>query len=476
MQHFTPIPANAKKFLTGAAVPLSLACVFFALQARFLPWAAMPDTDEGVYAQVGRLVAGGYLPHRDFAFYHMPLLPLLAGWGEAVFSLTAVRLAFLFLNAFAVVPMYFAFSRIKNDRFAAAVAVFAYLTYHEMVHHDFRFLAIRQLANDVFIAYVFLGTVGRTWKTSFLGQALLATASALLFLPSLANVGLASVALAWRAPSKRSRSEYGRYAVIGSIAVLAALAWLFLVPNAYQQVVLDQLHRPGEAKLQRLWQLRGFTKDYWFYAVTTGCLFAGLSHRSLRPFAAAMLGVVAASLFLSSNFYPHYLSVAGPAFAFGAFCGAALLRELLSHFGRGGLAIGAISTTLALAAHAGVVLPSLWAEWMGNHPREYADVVDALRETGGPVLAMQPIYAVQARVRMVDGLLPAYTRPPVGWPSFGADEYERMAAESCSILLDGSLKGALPGGVADAWLARYPKVLDNSWATVLRVPNPSCPR
>lgn len=460
------------------AIPLFFAIVFFYLQARYLHEAAMPDTDEGVYAQVGRLMLQGLIPHLDFAFFHMPLLPLFAGVGGKVFhGIHGVRLLFLLLNSFAVIPLYLTFLHVARDRFAAAVGVFFYLTYHEMVHHDFRFLAIRQLGNDLFIAYVFLGTVVRKWRHAFWLQTACAAASALLFLPSLFNLGFVSLALTWRRPDGVSwKSETIRYATVGLVAFAFALAYLAAVPGAFRQIVLDQMGRSDESKMLRISHLPDLDKEILFYALSTACLVAAASFRSaFRPLSLAMLGVVATALLLSSNFYPHYLSIAGPAFAFGVFFGVVLLDSWFGVLGAWRRTAVVTVVALAVSAHACTVLPSLLNEWTGNRHPEYAQITAALRDAGSPVLAMQPVYAVSAGVDMVDALLPSYIRPPVAVPPYSEADFERMAAEACSILLDGSLRGIVPGGVIDGWSARYEHVVDNSWATVLRTRNPLCP-
>lgn len=466
--------ARLRAFSGSSAVPIGLAALFFILQVRHLPWAAMPGTDEGVYAQIGRLMASGSLPHRDFAFYHMPLLPFLAGIGERMVTITGVRILFLFLNSFAVVPLYFSLLHVSKNKVAATAAVFFYLTYHEMVHHDFRFLAIRQLANDVLIAYLFLGTVGRRWKSSATLQALCGCASGLLFVPAIANIGFVSLSLVWMAPSSKRKSEFVRYCMIGVCAVLPAILWLALVPNAYQQVVIDQLRRSSESKLLRIHNLPDLSMDFRFYVVATVGLACGLFPRVTRALALGMFGVLLSSLLLSSNFYPHYLSIAGPAFAYGIFCGTVSIHALSRGLRRFATPAVAVLIGVLAASHSSLVLPSLLAEWNGNRPVEYAELVRSLNG-GGRVLAMQPIYAVSARVDMVDGLLQAYTRPPVGWRTFSESEYEAMAETACSILLDGSLRQALPSGLAERWVARFEKVVENSWATVLRTSNPSCP-
>lgn len=458
------------------AIPLGFAVVFFFLQARYLHIAAMPGTDEGVYAQVGRLMMQGFVPHGDFAFFHMPLLPLFAGvFGEVLRGVYGARLLFLFLNSFAVIPMYFVFMRITRDRVAAATAVFFYLTYHEMVHHDFRFLAIRQLANDLLIAYAFFGTVARKWRYSFAAQTACAIASGLLFLPSLLAIGVLSPALAFSGQDGVPwRGEIRRYAIIGLAAVGATVCYL-LLPNAFQQIVLDQFGRSDESKMLRIGNLPDLDKDVLFYAMSTAFLVLGAAfHRPARPLALSMLGIVAIALLLSSNFYPHYLSAAGPAFAFGIFCGVVLAGRAFASLGQWRPLGVAVVVGLAVATHASIVLPSLLGEWIGNRPHEYGEITRELRRAGGPVLAMEPIYAVSARVDMVNDLLPAYTRPPVGRRSFSDEEFEAMASKACSILLDGSLRGVVPGHIVERWTSRYERVVDNSWATVLLTHNASC--
>jgi hypothetical protein len=143
---------------------LVISCFFYA-QFLNLHNAEAAFTDEGVYAQAGSLIMDGLIPHRDFPLWHMPLLPWFIGitlklTGEMYY----VRTLFLFLNCLAVFPLYLTFREIRKNIYAALFAVLFYLTFHEMVHHDFRFVAIRQLANDLWIVFFYLGVVHKQWK------------------------------------------------------------------------------------------------------------------------------------------------------------------------------------------------------------------------------------------------------------------------------------------------------------------------
>ncbi|MDV2995395.1 MAG: hypothetical protein N4J56_005049 [Chroococcidiopsis sp. SAG 2025] len=150
-----------------------IACFFFYLQARYLHLAAFPFTDEGVYAEAGRLMLEGLVPHKDFPLWHLPLLPLYSG---IVLKLTGnmywVRLLFLALNCFAVVPFYLTCKKLRDNSSAAILAILFYLTFHELMFQDFRFLAIRQMANNFLIFFFYLGVCQKQWKWKPIAQAL----------------------------------------------------------------------------------------------------------------------------------------------------------------------------------------------------------------------------------------------------------------------------------------------------------------
>ena len=88
-------------------IPLSIALFFFFLQTRFLHLASYPVSDEGVYAEAGRMIMRGFVPHSDFPLFHMPLLPIMIGLGlEILQEMYYLRLIYVLVNCLSVVVLY----------------------------------------------------------------------------------------------------------------------------------------------------------------------------------------------------------------------------------------------------------------------------------------------------------------------------------------------------------------------------------
>lgn len=457
-------------------VAVLLAFLFFLLQSRLLSLAALPETDEGVYAEAGKLIAGGLIPHRDFPFWHMPLLPaLIGGWLRVVGNLHLLRLIFLALNCFSVLPLFSVFRKMSASRWAPIPAVILYLSFHEMVHHDFRFLAIRQLANVFFILFLYFRVVRPDARWSFGIQMGLAVLSALLFLPALINIAVLSFALDFSDRDRAMRKVYARRtACLLLIALVTVALYFLMIPHAFQQVILEQITRPGSRSVFRVVEIFRAQKDSFFYVLSISGLLGGIAFlRPLRPFSIAMLAVIAIALFSSSNYYPHYLSIAGPAFAFGILALVLLLREI----GRDVTmpqSVPIAASALLIALHFGVVLPSLLREWNGNRHPDYITFIDRLRSLPGPLLSAQPIHAVLARKDLVSGLWDVALRSPLPSKHRSAAEWDSLYKQACTVLLEGRLEGALSKDIVDRWKKESVRVEKTAWGTLLLTDHSQC--
>ena len=465
---------NKNKFQCVLAI--LLAVFFFYLQSRYLHLAAAPYTDEGVYAEAGRLILKGFTPHKDFPIWHMPLLPVFIG---VTLKLTGnmyfVRLIFLFLNCIAIVPLYLAFKKIQNNTGAAFLAILFYITFHEMVYHDFRFLAIRQLANDLFICFFYLGVCHKQWKWTPVIQSFLSVVSVLLFLPTAFNLFFLSLALILSEPTRAKQwKQLKQYILIGIPAVLALFLYFGLIPESLDQAVFGQLNRPASSRLARLKNILHRDKDIYFYLLSCiGLISAFLFHSKLRIYALAMIGVVITSIFLSSNFYPHYLSGAGPAFAFGIFSVGVLIYEHHRWKSKGRLIAFAIYIIL-FSFHLSVVFPSLSHEWQNNRKLNYYDMVEALSQTPEPLLAMEPIFAVDADKTMVQTPIEIYFHAPSPKKSFSIEEYKNMTAMACTILLENQAKGFFPTYLQKQWHEKFEVIKKNNLGKILVTNHPHC--
>ncbi len=465
--------------LRELSLVIALGLIFATLQAAHLYTAVSPDTDEGVHAEAGRLMLGGFVPHRDFYLAHMPLSPLLLGGGLWLMgSMYHVRLVSVLINCLTVLPLYVALRRVapewQHARPAALAAAAFYLTYHGMVYHDYRANALRPLVNLCVVSYFALGTVRtpRTW-ISFL-QGLLSLTVAMLFLPGVANVALISGALIVMTDQADRGWVARRYVWIGVLTAASVCLYFWVVPGSLHQVVFDQLQRPSVPRLWRLTYVLEQREDRFFYVLgTLSLIVATMSLRGLRTLSIAMLGMITISLLASSNFYLHYPTVAAPAFAFGVFTFAHEVSLSAQLFRRYATVIVYGALVLAVGLQAGIVLPSLLEKWLDSNPDERL-MIDQLAAAPEPVLALTPIYAVEAHKRLVRELEGAYLDPPRGKRQFGVEDYLSFGAMACTILLDKVATRAVPQQVRERWRHDSTVFFENPVGTLLLTHQAHC--
>ncbi|MFH1444060.1 MAG: hypothetical protein ABIG34_01570 [Candidatus Peregrinibacteria bacterium] len=457
-------------------MPVILALVFFILQARFLSIAVQQGTDEGVYAEAGRMIVRGFLPHRDFPFWHMPLFPLLIGMGLKIFGqMNVLRMAFLALNCFSVIPLFIIFKKVSGSRFAPLPALVLYLSFHEMVHHDFRFLAIRQLANVLLILFLYCRLLHPEARWAFRAQIILAVLSGFLFLPALLNILILSFVLSlWQTDDVRQRSDLRNTMKIALTSLIAISLYFLLIPHAFQQVVFEQFTRSGGRSLSRFFELFHSRKDSLLYLLSVSSLVGVIALlRPLRPLAVSMLVIIVLALFLSSNYYPHYMSLAGPAFAFGILCLVLILWEIGREMDLP-RTIPVFGGVLLVSVHLWITLPSLLAEWNGNHHADYPAFIERLRSLPGPLLSAQPIHAVLAGKYLVQEIQNVTLRSPQSQNPHTSAEFGNMREKACTILLEGRLEGALPKGMKDKWIQESSLVEKTPWGILLLTNQPHC--
>jgi len=478
---------HLKQHKSQFLLPILIACFFFYLQARYLHLAAFPFTDEGVYAEAGRLMLEGLVPHKDFPLWHLPLLPL---WSGIVLKLTGnmywVRLLFLALNCFAVVPFYLTCKKLRNNSSGAILAILFYLTFHELMFQDFRFLAIRQMANDFLIVFFYLGVCQKQWKWTPIIQALLFGSSVLLFLPNLLNFSFLAWAMGYSEETREQRSrELKKYFLLGLLAIFILSIYFLFVPRSLDQVVFGQINREATGRFDRLFVLLQAKKDIYFYLLgCLGLIYTYIWQRQLRFYALAFIGVVLTSTFLSSNFFPHYMSGAAPAFAFGIFglgvgiyqfCQRLPLKAIATNF------VSLIIYILLFTYQFSTTFPSLYEQWTNNRSPSYYQTVAALAKTPEPLLTMEPIFAVEAGKKLVRTPIEIYFRAPgIDFPhpdiatKFSQPDFQAMVAEACTIFLEGKGEQVFPTELQKQWQREFQTFQKNRWGTILLTNSPGC--
>lgn len=466
---------------------ICIASFFFYLQARYLHLAAFPFTDEGVYAEAGRLMLEGFIPHKDFPLWHLPLLPLYSG---IVLKLSGsmywVRLLFLALNCFAIVPFYLTCIKLRDNSSAAILAILFYLTFHELMFQDFRFLAIRQMANNFLILFFYLGICQKQWKWRPIAQALLFESSVLLFLPNLLNFSFLALAMSYSEETRVRRSrELKKYFSLGLLAIVILSIYFVLIPRSLDQVVFGQINREATGRFDRLFVLLQAKKDMYLYLLGCGGLiYTSIWQKKLRFYALAFLGLVLTSTFLSSNFFPHYMSGAAPAFAFGIFGLGVGIYQLCQRLPLNVFAANFVSVIIYILLFSyqfSTTFPSLHEQWTNNRNPSYYQTVTALAKTPEPILTMEPIFAVEAGKRMVRTPIEIYFRAPgIDFPNpdisakFSQQDFQAMANEACTIFLEGKGAQVFPTQLQKQWQTEFQAFQKNRWGSILLTNSPSC--
>jgi hypothetical protein len=430
----------------------------------------------------------GLVPHKDFPLWHLPLLPLYSG---IVLKLSGnmywVRLLFLALNCFAIVPFYLTCKKLGNNSSAAILAILFYLTFHELMFQDFRFLAIRQMANNLLILFFYLGVCQKQWKWAAIAQSLLFSLSVLLFLPNLLHFSFLALAMSYSETARVRKQQLKKYVLIGIPAILILLIYFLVIPHSLDQVVFGQINREATGRFDRLFVLLEAKKDIYLYFLgCLGLIYTYIWQRQLRFYALAAIGLVLTSTFLSSNFFPHYMSAAAPAFAFGIFGLGVGIYRFCQHLPLNIVAVNFVSLIfyiLLFSYQFSMTFPSLYEQWTNNRTPSYYQTIAALAKTPEPILTMEPIFAVEAGKKMVRTPIEIYFRAPgIDFPhpeianKFNQKDFQAMAAEACTIFLEGKGEQVFPPQLQKQWQQEFQKLQKTRWGVIFLTNSAECER
>ena len=417
----------------------------------------------------------GLMPHRDFPLWHMPLLPIYIGMTLHIFQdMYWVRVLYLFLNCFSVLPMYLILRTIGQNVRAGLFASSFYLTDYLLVHQDFRFVAIRQMAGVLLIGFLYFGLQRSYTRFAWLMQAVFASLSTLLFLPTVISLTLVSGAVVLSTSLEGQwQRQLMRYLRIGGVALFVILLYFLLIPHSVEQVIMSQVHRPGLSRLARVGIIiHELNALYYCFSLISLCITA-LCCRRLRWYALAMIGLIGSSVFLSNNFYRHYLTFGAFAFAFGIFGFVLCFEKWLGKRWNGHAIVG-IVTSCMLALHLSVVGPALLHEWNDNRNPHYYASVHVLGNAPDPLFTLEPIYAVESRRELVPDMQDLYMRAPQLSQAWGPDDYEQIAQKACTILLENKANAYIPRPIRQQWTQTYRILQRNEAGIVLLTDQPHC--
>ncbi len=460
---------DVRFFVWGAAF------VLFCLQALYLHQAAMPSTDESLYTEAGRMIMAGYVPFRDFSHPHAPILAVFSGviqWATG--SLYPVRLLFLAINCLSIVALFAVLRSITKSTLAALVGIGFYMAFHEMLHHDFRFLAVRQFANAFFVFFLYCTFVLRPSRLRTIARMILAPLTILIFLQNALYFLLLGIAHTLSQSSTKQRmAVLQEYCWLALCVIVVTTVFLLTVPSSWDLMFQSHLSvRPPIARSPRL-SIAAKSPDGFFYVLSTvSLMITTLAIPRLRYYALAMLGMIFAVL-LPREFWPHYFVGSAPAYAFGAATTIVILQEFIQkkyHWIPVLLVVGALGYQWSIA------YPSLLTQWLHNRDVRYYDVIDQLRLLPEPVLTfIEPVYLAQANKR---GVYHYYQPEWRMFQHFGKrltdEEFAELTDEACTILVSGLDHGFVPKHILSQWEKDYTEIPVNGPEQIFLTRNAGC--
>lgn len=450
-------------------VALVATALFAVLAGAFFAAYGNVNQDEGWYLYASGLLYGGKLPYRDFAFFQMPLLPLVYGAPQALLGhgLAVGRATSLvFLLGTLALATRLAFER--GGPLAAFVAL-ALLALTPLSLWTLTSTRTEPMNAFLWMLCLFLllrhGAGVRASAGAWVA-AVLATATRLSSLPATGLVLLFVIARHRHAPRALAT------ALAPGLAVAAAVAALVLAPgfdDAFFNLVTSQTTRhdqirdldpwgPTEFVMTRLNGLGRIVVGYGIGPVIA--LAAGLAaalqwlrggrDAAGRAAAAGTLAVLGAVVYLPNlvprYVYPHYFAPAFPAFA--------VLLGLVLAWGReratGTLrhALHAV-LVLLLAMQAGAFLRQLGSNASIRSP-QLREVHEAGREIARLVpedrllLTLDTYLAVESGRELVPGFEMGFFSWSPGWD----EEVARRFRVATPALFASAVRSPAVGGVA----------------------------
>jgi len=421
------------------------------------------------------MIFEGYLPYRDFYYSHPPLLPLFIGLGLKLSGgMFLPRLIYLFLNVFSVVPLFMVIRRISGTYLGALVAIVFYLTWYQMIDHDFRFIETRQFANIFFIAFLYFALVRPDSRWSSVYQTIFSIASVFTIFPIAASLLFISLAIIFSAPSAAERRRLFRhFLTIGIICTTAVLLLWITLPHSLELTLLVHTYvSAGSSQMDRIRYLVSNQPDTILYTLSiVSLLWGALRIPHMRVYCLAGLGMILLIL-VPPEFFPHHFVTAGVAFAMGL---AAFATALLQLFRSRYLLLAYLVIAGMTTAHLTRTLPLLLPSWQSADAGYYASI-QKLAGLPGPMLTfMDQMWAIDAKKEIVQHYYRAGMRY---FPIFGNpvpnDLFAHLPERACTIVLSGWDQEFVPSQILHSWLDRYRRLDISPHLLVLATDHPFC--
>lgn len=267
--------------------------------------------DEGVYLYAAKLLALGQIPYKDFFLAHPPFaVGVLAVLLQAVnFDINAFRIAYIVWIFSSIFPLFFLIRTVTKSTVAATLGLLLFSTYQGLVALYAREFSLRAFSLPLlaFALYYFYNKKNLLISAIFLSLFAMVTVPNLLLATVL--VGLLVVQEFFKKKTlKIVVQEYKLLLLIFGVLVFAYYAIIFLIPNAYANIVQFQLGRKSFPFHDRTELLHlQMVLDWPLYAL--GFLGAILMLRKYLALGLFVFLSLLLTVYTGNSFYDHYLII-----------------------------------------------------------------------------------------------------------------------------------------------------------------------
>lgn len=447
-----------RKLLLDFIIIVLVLALVLAVQFHLIGRLVLATTDEGVYLYAAKLIAKGYLPFRDFRLVQSPFLIYLSALALTIikFNLNIFHYLYTTWVFSAIIPIYLIILDRSKSRFGAILGVLLFCTFTEMVQWDAHFFALRQ-ASMPFLAWgIYFLKINKRY---FLAGLSLAFFSLSILSNFFIVVFLVFADFIDRCKEKWGFREYlnhrRNFLLTLAIIFVVILGAFFFIPGSFDGMVRFQLVRPKSGLEGRFaWLLDSFFQNSPFLLFGLAGILA--AERKNIFYSLTALGAIFSVLFLSNAFLSGYITVwAVPL----ALTGGLALASLYRIFKPGLYLALALSFLIFFWKPYGYLKFNL----MERTTPKFFETVEILKESPGPLFALQPIYALYAGKDLTFHPDVSDMRHfEVLGENLTEEQYLDILDRSQSVLLEGFSKRMLPTSILDRIPQSFQKIYDNT--------------
>lgn len=452
---------------TGLIAVTCIAIILFLLSILRLNGSFIPSCDEGLFASAGVLISKGYIPYLDFPLPHFPMLAILIGIPLKITgSMYWVHILYLLSYFLSSIFLYQIFQRLHQNQWAGIIAILLYLTCSGSVLDITRCISMRTVGSIFLIGFISVGLMTKESMAKNIVFFCIATISVLTFEPTGLVLAGVSCLLILRT-KKEERIPIIEKHLVMYLSLSVVIGGLLLHPDIYAAII-ESWH--DRIRLTLAYRIHLLTKDsniFFFCVAIAGLFWEILRGKTCRMEAVGAIGLIILSVWLPPSFYPHYISAALPAFAFGVF----LLLSHIWQFHIGYIKapfIGILLSVSIITMHGLSAWPSLYRLWFKYEEingivdtKEFSEVIDVLKRSPEPLLTLSPIYAAESGMTITKKPMHIFFRMPTYTP-LTPDEFQQLDAEACTIFLHESLRKKLSTKTIERYFHDYEIVWQSS--------------